>query len=116
MSDGDGIGARMTQVPTFLLSGQPHTSRVPDHAEIRRGVQGVRRALLDPTGPSRSADEVTAVVEALPALMNSMQSGPAGTVDPRCFAVDAAERYCGIIETKSCTGRRRCLRRRVLLA
>ena len=59
------------QVPVLDLTGQPYAARGRALADTQPGVDETRLALLDPSGPSRSEQEITSVVDGLDLLMNS---------------------------------------------
>ncbi|RSM64911.1 hypothetical protein DMB66_18200 [Actinoplanes sp. ATCC 53533] len=59
------------QVPVPDLTGQPYAVRGRALADTRAGVNETRLALLDPSGPLRSEQEIAAVVDGLDLLMNS---------------------------------------------
>jgi transcriptional regulator with XRE-family HTH domain len=64
------IGSAL-EVSISDLIGQPYRPRDRDHAEAQSGVHGTRLALLDPSGPTRSAEEIAAIIGNLDQLMNS---------------------------------------------
>ena len=59
------------QVPVPDLTGEPYAERGRALADTRPGVDDLRLALLDPSGPTRPEAEITSVVDGLDLLMNS---------------------------------------------
>src|SRR3954463_12833202 len=50
------------EVSVADLTGQPYVPRDRQHADAHRGVTGIRLALLDPSGPAPSAEEIAHTV------------------------------------------------------
>lgn len=58
--------ASALEVSVADLTGQPYVPRDRQHSDAQRGVSGLRLALLDPSGPTPDASEVTHAVDSLP--------------------------------------------------
>jgi transcriptional regulator with XRE-family HTH domain len=59
------------QVPVPDLTDQPYVTRAGPLADVPPGVHATRLALLDPSGPAPSEEEIAAGVDGLDLLMNS---------------------------------------------